>query len=84
MRIIDEIRQQRVLLGRGCAKHVLLSAPAFEQLLAEKDELSLPQVDTETIPPTVYGMSIMLADEHGPEVSVLPSVSPRHLRAPSV
>ena len=84
MRIIDEIRRQRALLGEGCAKHVLLSTLAFEQLLDENEVFSLGQFDTETIPPTVYGMSIMLADDHGQDVSVLPSVSPRQLHAHSV
>jgi hypothetical protein len=53
------------------AKHVLLSPSAFEQLLVGKERLSLHQFDAEKIPPTIHGMNIGLADEHGPGVSVL-------------
>jgi hypothetical protein len=44
---------------------------AFEQLLAEKDEFGLHQLNTHIIPPTVYGMSISVSDEPGREVAVL-------------
>ena len=72
MSIIDEIRRQRNLAGRNYAKRVLLSPSAFEQLLVEKERLSSVQFDTENIPPTIYGMSISLTDEHGgAEVSVI-------------
>ena len=53
------------------AKHVLLSPSAFEQLLVEKERCSLHQFGTEKIPPTIDGMNIGLADEHGPGVGVL-------------
>ena len=46
MKIIEEIRRQRAILGAAQAGHVILSHSAFEQLLAEKDRLSLPQFNT--------------------------------------
>jgi hypothetical protein len=51
MRIIDEIRCQRAILGLAQADRVILSHSAFQQLLAEKDELGLHQFNTQTIPP---------------------------------
>lgn len=71
LRIIDEIRRQRGVVGRRYAKHVVLSSSAFEQLLAEKEEYLLHQFDTESIPPTIYDMSIIVADGDDREVSVL-------------
>src|SRR5215207_7433838 len=71
MRIIDEIRRQRVILGLAQAERVILSHSDFEQLLAEGDELGLHQFNTQAIPPTVYGMSISIAEEPDQEVAVL-------------
>ena len=71
MRIIDEIRRQRTILGLKQANRVILSHSAFQQLLAEEDELGLHQFNTRTIPPTVYGMSISIAEEPDREVTVL-------------
>jgi hypothetical protein len=71
MKIIDEIRRQRAMLGAAQAHHVVLTHSVFEQLLAEKDVFDLPQFNTQTIPPTVYGMSVSVADESGPDVAVL-------------
>ena len=71
MRIIDEIYRQRTILGLKQANRVILSHSAFEQLLAEGDELDLHQFNIQTIPPTVYGMSISIAEEPDREVAVL-------------
>jgi hypothetical protein len=71
MKIIDEIRRQRATLGAAQATRVILSPFAFEQLLAEKDEFGLHQLNTHMIPPTVYGMRISVADEPGRVVAVL-------------
>lgn len=71
MRIIDEIRRQRGILGIAQADRVILSHSAFQQLLAEEDELSLHQFNTQTIPPTVYGMSISIAQEPDRDIAVL-------------
>jgi hypothetical protein len=71
MKTIEEIRRQRAILGIAQASRVILSHSAFQQLLAEKDEFDLYQLNTLTIPPTVYGMSISIADEPGQEVTVL-------------
>ena len=71
MEIIEEIRRQRAILGMAQANRVILSHSAFTQLLAEKDEFDLYQLNTQAIPPTVYGMSISIADEPGQEVTVL-------------
>jgi hypothetical protein len=71
MRIIDEIRRQRTILGLAQANRVILSHSAFEQLLAEGDELGLHQFNTQAIPPTVYGMSISIAEKPDQEVAVL-------------
>src|SRR5215203_5362773 len=71
MRIIDEIRRQRVILGLAQAERVILSHSAFQQLLAEGDELGLHQFNTQAIPPTVYGLSISIAEEPDQEVAVL-------------
>jgi hypothetical protein len=71
MRIIDEIHRQRTILGLKQANRVILSHSAFQQLLAEEDELGLHQFNTQTIPPTVYGMSISITDEPDREVTVL-------------
>ena len=71
MRIIDEIYRQRTILGLKQANRVILSHSAFQQLLAEEDELGLHQFNTQTIPPTVYGMSISIAEEPDREVTVL-------------
>ena len=73
MRIIDEIRRQRTILGLAQAERVILSHSAFQQLLAEEDELGLHQFNTQTIPPTVYGMNISIAEEPDQEVAVLAS-----------
>jgi hypothetical protein len=69
--IIDEIRRQRAILGLAQAEHVVLSHSAFQQLLAEGGELGLHQFNAQTIPPTVYGMSISIAEEPDREVAVL-------------
>ena len=74
MRIIDEIYRQRTILGLKQANRVILSHSAFQQLLAEEDELGLHQFNTQTIPPTVYGMSIIITDEPDREVTVLAGV----------
>ena len=71
MKIIDEIRRQRAILGAAQADRVILSHFALEQLLAEKDEFGLHQLNTHMIPPTVYGMSMSVADEPGRDVAVL-------------
>ena len=71
MKIIEEIRRQRAILGAAQADRVILSYAAFKRLLTEKDEFGLHQFNTQTIPPTVYGMSISVADEPGPDVAVL-------------
>jgi hypothetical protein len=71
VKIIDEIRRQRAILGAAQVDRLILSHFAFEQLLAEKDEFGLHQFNTQTIPPTVYGMSISVADDPGPDVAVL-------------
>src|SRR5829696_3941920 len=71
MRIIDEIYRQRIILGLAQANRVILSHSAFEQLLAEGDELGLHQFNIQTIPPTVYAMSISIAEEPDQEVAVL-------------
>ena len=71
MKIIEEIRRQRAILGMAQANRVILSHSAFQQLLVEKDEFDLYQLNTQVIPPTVYGMSISVADELGREVDVL-------------
>jgi hypothetical protein len=71
MEIIDEIRRQRAILGVAQADRVILSHSAFKQLLTEKDEFGLPQFDTQTIPPTVYGTSVSAAQESSPYVAVL-------------
>ena len=71
MKIIEEIRSQRAILGTAQANRVILSYSAFQQLLAEKDEFDLYQLNTQAIPPTVYGMSISIADDPGQEVAVL-------------
>jgi hypothetical protein len=42
-------------------------------LLAEKDEFGLHQLNTQTIPQTIYEMSISIADEPEREVAVLAS-----------
>jgi hypothetical protein len=73
VKIIDEIRRQRAILGAAQADRVILSYAAFKQLLTEKDVFGLPQFNTQTIPPTVYGMSVNVADEPGPAVAVLAS-----------
>jgi hypothetical protein len=73
MKVIEEIRRQRALLGFAHADRVILSHSAFKQLLDEKDEFVLPQLNTQTIPPTVYGMSISITDEPDREVTVLAS-----------
>ena len=69
--IIDEIRRQRAILGLAQAKRVILSLSAFQQLLAEEGELGLHQFNIQRIPPTVYGMSISIAEEPDREVAVL-------------
>jgi hypothetical protein len=71
MKIIEEIRRQRAILGLAQANRVILGHSAFQQLLAEKDEFDLYQLKTQAIPPTVYGMSISIADDPGQEVAVL-------------
>ena len=71
MKIIEEIRRQRAILGTAQAERVILSHSAFKLELAEKDEFVLHQLNTGTIPPTVYGMSISITDEPGREVAVL-------------
>ena len=71
MKIFEEIRRQRSIFGPAQAKRVILSNSTFKQLLAEKDEFDLYQLNTHTIPPTVYGMSISIADEPGQEVAVI-------------
>jgi len=71
MKIVDEISRQRAILGAARADRVVLSQSAFEQLLAEKDRLSLPQFNTHTIPPTVYGVGISITDEPDRDVAVL-------------
>jgi len=71
MKIIEEIRRQRAILGTAQANRVILSHSAFQQLLAEKYEFDLYQLNTQAIPPTVYGMSISIADDPGQEVAVL-------------
>jgi hypothetical protein len=50
MRIIDEIRRQRAILGAAQVDRVILSHFAFEQLLAEKDEFGLHQPNAHMIP----------------------------------
>ena len=47
MKIIEEIRRQRAILGPAQAERVILSHSAFEQLLAEKDEFVLHQLNTQ-------------------------------------
>ena len=71
MKIIEEIRSQRAILGTDQAERVILSHSAFKQLLAEKDEFDLYQLNPQAIPLTVYGMSISIADEPDQEVAVL-------------
>ena len=71
MKIIDEIRRQRAIVGLAQAERVILSHSAFEQLLAEGDEVGLHQFNSQTIPPTAYGMSISIAEEPDREVAVL-------------
>ena len=71
MKVIEEIRRQRAILGTAQAERVILSHFAFKQLLAEKDEFDLYQLNTQAIPPTIYGMSISIADEPDQEVAVL-------------
>jgi hypothetical protein len=71
MKIIDEIRRQRATLGLAQAERVILSHSAFQKLLAEGDEVGLHQFNSQTIPPTVYGMSISIAEEPDREVAVL-------------
>jgi hypothetical protein len=70
MKIIDEIRRQRNVVGPSNANHVVLRHSAFQRLLAEKDEFVLSQVNTQRIPPTIYGMSVEVSDDLGREVSV--------------
>ena len=50
MKTIEEIRRQRAILGIAQASRVILSHSAFQQLLAEKDEFGLHQLNTQTIP----------------------------------
>ena len=71
MKIIDEIRRQRAILGAAQADRVILSYAAFKRLLTEKDEFGLHQLNTQTIPPTVYGMSLSIAKEPDRDVAVL-------------
>jgi hypothetical protein len=74
MKVIEEIRRQRAILSTAHADSVILSHSAFKQLLDEKDEFGLHQLNTQTIPPTIYRMSISIADEPDREVTVLASV----------
>ena len=46
----------------------------FVRLLAEKDAFHLSQINTQTVPPTVYGMSIRAADDPDTEVAVFAEV----------
>jgi hypothetical protein len=71
MKIIEEIRRQRSILGTARAGRLILSHSAFKQLLTEKDEYDLYQLNTQAIPPTIYGMSISIADEPDQEVAAL-------------
>jgi hypothetical protein len=73
VKIIEEIRRQRAILGAAQADRIILSHSAFKQLLTEKDVFGLPQFNTQMIPPTVYGMSVSVAEEPGPDVAVLAS-----------
>jgi hypothetical protein len=73
MKIIDEIRRQRAILGAVQADRVILSHSVVKQLLAEKDVFGLPQFNTQTITPIVYGMSVSVADEPGRDVAVFAS-----------
>jgi hypothetical protein len=73
MKVIEEIRRQRAIVGTAHAANVILSHSAFKRLLAEKDEFVLHQLNTQTIPPTIYRMSISIADEPDREVAVLAS-----------
>jgi len=74
MKIIREILRQRNAVGPRYAKHVTMSQSAFVRLLAEKDAFDLSQVNTQTVPPTVYGMSIRAADDPNTEVAVFAEV----------
>jgi hypothetical protein len=71
MRIIDEIRRQKTILGLAQAERAILSHSAFQQLLAEGDEFDLHQFNSQTIQPTVYGMSISIVEEPDREVAAL-------------
>jgi hypothetical protein len=71
MRIIEEISQQMAEVGPSYVNRVTLSQPAYEELLEEKNEFNLYQVDPEAVPPTVYGVAIKIIDEPCRNVTVL-------------
>jgi hypothetical protein len=70
-RVIEEIDLQMNLLGPTYTKSVILSTIAYEELLAEKAELGLSQVNPNKVPPTVYGLGIRVVDEPGRNITVL-------------
>ena len=72
MRIIDEIRHQRALLGPAQAERDILSHCAFQQLLAEGDEVSFAPIQhPDHTSNRLHGMSISIAEESEREVAVL-------------
>jgi hypothetical protein len=71
MRIIEEISQQMADIGPSYVNRITLSQSAYEELLEEKSQFNLSQVDPEAIPPTVYGVAIKVINEPGRNVTVL-------------
>ena len=69
MRIADEIANQITDLGgRDDAMTVFLRPPAWEYLQAENP----PQLDTQTSPPTIFGLPIRVTTEADMHVQVIP------------
>jgi len=69
MRIADEIANQIIDLGgRDDAMTVFLRPAAWEYLKAENP----PQLNTQTSPPTIFGLPIRVTTEADMEVQVIP------------
>ena len=69
MKIANEIADQITDLGgRDDAMTVFLSPAAWEYLQAENP----PQLNTQTSPPTIFGLPIRVATEAVMEVQVIP------------
>jgi hypothetical protein len=69
MRITNEIVQQIVELGgRDDAMTVFLQPSAWDELQIENP----PQLNTETSPPTIFGLPIRVTTEALMEVQVFP------------